>query len=240
MAKNKKEKTAVQTNKAANIVVGVVSGIAALIIIAVIVMCAVRVNPLGNITVPVAAESTYGERCDLYDLGDSEPLATNSVAQSKIRNALDSMNFSVMSAVLQWNWDYSYNFVRNTDGEKIVMKSNEINAIKATDTAYMVEIVYKGATINNGEVDTTTCQSLKVDGETIYFDRIKIVIGNSDGGVGEIYMYPYIYRRVTNFMEDGGVAYNTYEITAVKVRANTTTAYAALGELVAELSRGTV
>lgn len=240
MAKNKKEKSAVKTNRAANIVVGVVSGIAALIIIAIIVMCAVRVDPLGDIKVPVAAESKQGARCDLYDLGSDAPLSTNDAAQSKIRSALDSMDFSVMSAVLQWNWDYSYNFVRNTDGDKIIMKSSDVNSVKASESSYMVELVYPEAVINEGVVDNSTCQSLKVDGETIYFDRMKIVIGNSNGGVGEIYLYPYLYNRVTNFMADGGVTYNTYEITAVKVRANTTTAYAALGELVTEINRGTV
>lgn len=240
MAKNKKEKTAVNSNKIANIVVGIVSGIAALIIIAVIVLCAVRINPLGKITVPSAEESVGGVRCDLYNLGGEDPLATNDAAQSKIRSALDSMDFSVMSAVLRWQWDYSYNFERDDEGEKVIMGSGDINSIHATETEYMVEIVYKAAKYNDGVVDTATCQSLKVDGETIYFDRIKIIIGNSDGNLGEITMYPYLYRRVTNFMEDGGISYSTYETTAVKIRANTTTAYAALGDLVTEIARGTV
>ena len=139
---------------------------------------------------------------------------------------------------MQWNWDYSYNFVRNAKGEKIEMKADEIDEISATSTAYMVEYVYDQVKIEQGVVDNATAQSLKVDGETVYFDRLKVVIDNSDGGVGEIYLYPYIYDRVTNFMADGGVTRATYRITAIKVRANTTSAYAALGELAQELARG--
>ena len=241
MAKNKKENAVVKSNKTANIIVGIVLGIAALIIVAVIVMCAVRVDPLDKIAVPQASAAQNDERIELFDLNSDKPLETNDAAQSRIRAALDVMDFSVMSAVLQWNWDYSYNFVRNSDKEKIEMTAGEVNEISATSTAYMVEFAYKSAAVKeNGEIDYSTCQSLDVDGETVYFDRLKIVIDNSNGGVGEIYLYPYIYKRVTHIMEEGGVAYNTYRVTAVKVRANTTNAYAALGEIVTDLSRGTL
>ncbi len=229
MAKNKKTVATGNPNKVANIIVGVVAGIAALIVVAVIVLCSVSVAPLDGVKQPL--------RYDFYNVGSTDPESTNDTAQSKIRNAMNDMEFSPMSAILQWNWDYSYNFVRNTKGEKIEMNADEIEEISATSTAFMVEYVYEQVKIENGEVDNATAQSLKVDGETIYFDRLKVVIDNSDGGVGELYLYPYIYDRVTNRVADGGVTRATYRITAVKVRANTTAAYAALGDLAQELSR---
>ena len=105
MAKNKKENAVVKSNKTANIIVGIVLGIAALIIVAVIVMCAVRVDPLDKIAVPQASAAQNDERIELFDLNSDKPLETNDAAQSRIRAALDVMDFSVMSAVLQWNWD---------------------------------------------------------------------------------------------------------------------------------------
>lgn len=227
MAKNKKEKNVGMSNKAANIIVGVVSGLAALIIIAIIVLVSVQVDPMDKVKDPV--------RYEFYNIGSSSPMSTNDAAQTEIRTAMGEMDFSAMSAVLRGSWDYSYNFVRNTKDEKIEMTADEIDAIKATSTAYMIEYVYEAATIVDGNVDYSTCQSLEVDGETVYFDRLKVVIDNTDGDIGEIYLYPYIYDRVTNRVADGGITRAEYRITAIKVRANTSSTFIALGELADKL-----
>lgn len=221
--KNSESVTVVTSHKKANIAVGIVVGIAALILIAVAVLCSVRVDPLDGLAKP--------ERYELYDIDSASPLSTNAAEQSKISVAVSDMDFSIMSAVLQWNWDYSYNFVRNSAGDKIKMSAEEVVNVKANASSYMVEYIYKPVTINDGEIDYSTAQSLEVDGETIYFDRVKVLIGNTAGGVGEIYLYPYIYDRVTNQSAADGATYRSYSITAVKVRANTTTAYTALAEL---------
>lgn len=232
--KNKTNKsgsvTVVGSHKKANIIVAVVLGIAALILIAIAVLCSVRVDPLDGLKKP--------ERYDLYKVGTSAPMSTNDGEQSKIRNALNDMDFSVMNAILQWNWDYSYNFKRDGDGKKIQMTAEAISNIGATNSEYMVEYVYKPAqykydpTENKSVLEYSTAQSLKVDGETIYFDRVKVLIGNTAGSVGEITLYPYLYDRVNNKVADGGEAYDSYRVTPIKVRANTTAAYAALAEIV--------
>ena len=235
MAKNNKTiqttetETATSSHKRANIAVIIVVSITALILIAIAVMCAVRVDPLDGLKRP--------ERYELYDLGSSSPTYTNESAQSKIRNAMNDMDFSVMNAVLQWNWDYSYNFVRDEKGNKTTMSAEAVSSISATATEYMVEFIYKPVTIENGKIKYSTAQSLEVDGEKIYFDRVKILIGNTDGSVGEIRLYPYIYDRVNNKAAEGGETYSNYKITAVKVRANTTNAYAALASLAKTLSK---
>ncbi len=237
----KKNKTIKKTNnvtvtksahRTSNIIVSVVGGITALILIAIAVLCAVRVDPLDKLESP--------ERYDFYDLGKSStsPESTNDNIQSKLRNAMSDMDFNIMSAILQWNWDYSYNFVRNTNGDKIKMSAEEVDNIAPSSEQYMVEYIYKSAEIVDGEVQLSSVKSLNVDGETVYFDRVKVLIGNSDGSVGEIYLYPYIYDRVKNKVADDGVAYETYTVTAVKVRANTSDTYVALGEIATLIKNG--
>lgn len=222
------------SHRKANIVVIIVAAITALILIAIAVMCAVRVDPLDKITAPDAKKS---EQYNLYDLNSSTPLVTNSSAQSKIRTALSTMDFSVMNAVLQWNWDYSYNFVRNSDDKKITMSAEEVKNKTAGSTQYMVEYVYVSSVVD-GKLDKKLAHKIEVDGETVYFDRLKVLIGNTENSVGEIYMYPYIYEYATNMVAEDGVRYETYKITPVKVRANTTEAYAALGRIVTEIKNG--
>lgn len=222
--------TVIKSHKKANIAVAIVVGIAVLILIAVAVLCSVRVDPLDGLNKP--------EQYELYNAGGTDRLPNIEGSQSKIRNAMDDMDFSVMSAILQWSWDYSYNFVRNSDGEKITMSAKAIEDKLPASNEYMVEFIYRPVTIIGGQVDYNTAQSLKVDGETIYFDRVKVIIGNTDGSVGDIYLYPYIYDRVYNKAADNGATYAAYNITAVKVRANTTDTYAALKDLVSEINRG--
>lgn len=236
MAKPEKNGSVTVSNgkqhKVANIIVSIVIGFAALIIIAIAVLCSVDVAPLDKVATP--------ERYDFYDLGSSNPTFSNEKTQSRIKGALDTMEFSIMSAVLQGKWDYSYNFVRSESGNKIEMNADEIDAVSAASNAYMIEFVYKQVEIERGEIVTSTAQSLEVDGETVYFDRLKVVIGDSAGDVGEIRLYPYIYDRVHNNAADDGETRAAYRITAIKVRANTTTAYAQLTELATAIKQGSL
>ena len=65
-----------------------------------------------------------------------------------------------------------------------------------------------------------------------------MLIGNTDSNVGEIYLYPYVYEYATNRVADDGARYETYKITPVKVRANTTDAYTALKNVITEIKNG--
>ncbi|MDE7107782.1 MAG: hypothetical protein K2O39_05605 [Clostridiales bacterium] len=237
--KNKKNDVSIAeavktSHRRANIAVIIVAAITALLLIAIAVMCSVRVDPLDGLKAPDAKKS---ERYELYDLDSSDRLVPTSKAQSKIRTALGQMDFSVMNAVLQWNWDYSYNFARNSEGKKITMSASEINEKTSTSNEYMVEYVYADSVVN-GELDKSLAQKLTVDGETIYFDRVKVLIGDTDNAVGEIYLYPYIYEYATNQAAEDGVRYQSYKITPVKVRANTTETFNALKNIVTEIKNG--
>ncbi|MDE7164259.1 MAG: hypothetical protein K2O04_02395 [Clostridiales bacterium] len=237
--KNKKNDMSVAeavkaSHRKANIAVIIVAAVTALIIAAIAVMCAVRVDPLDGINAP---DSKKSEHYDLYDLDSTSPLTLNPAAQSKIRTALGGMDFSVMNAVLQWNWDYSYNFVRNGNGDKIKLTSDEINDKKSSTDEYMIECIYTGAVVD-GELNKSLAQKIEVDGETVYFDRLKVLIGNTQNNVGEIYLYPYIYEYATNRAAEDGVRYEEYRVTPVKVRANTTETFQALATIVTEINNG--
>lgn len=238
MSKKKKERSVNEaiaaSNKKANIIVAIIVGITALILITIAVLCSVRVDPLDAIAKPDEKKSEYYE---LYDVNGAAPLVTTASAQSKIRTALDGMDFSIMNAVLQWNWDYSYNFVRNSNDKKITMTAEEVKGKLPSSKEYMVEYVYENATVN-GALDKTKAHSIKVDGETVYFDRLKVVIGDTADSVGEIYLYPYVYELATNKVADDGIPYETYRMTPIKVRANTTETYKALADVVSLLKSG--
>lgn len=234
--KNKKSEVSVDeavkaSRRRANIAVIIVASITALILIAIAVMCAVKVDPLDGINTP---DSDKSEHFVLYDLDSTSSVTLNTSAQSKIRTALEKMDFSVMSAVLQWKWDYSYNFVRNSDGDKITMTASEITDKASSASEYMIECVYTNAVVN-GQLDESKAQSLNVDGETIYFDRLKVLVGDSQNSVGEIYLYPYLYDYATNKAAEDGTRYETYKVSPVKVRAYTTETFAALAEIVTEM-----
>lgn len=221
--------TVVGSHRKANIAVIIVVSIAALILIAITVLSFVRVDPVSGLEEP--------EYYNFYDLDKEECESTNSEAQSKIKVAMEDMKFSVMSAILQWKWDYSYNFKRNASDDKITVDAEGIKEIASTTSEYMVEYVYSPVKIEDGVIDYSTAQSIKVDGETVYFDRVKVLIGNTDGKVGNISLYPYIYARLDNDAEDEGLASDTYKITGINVRANTSAAYAALKDLAESLKR---
>lgn len=237
--KNKKNDVSVAeavkaSHRKANIAVIIIAAVTALILVAIAVMCAVRVDPLDGVNAPDSKKSEY---YDLYDLDSTSPLTLNSSAQSKIRTALGSMDFSVMNAVLQWNWDYSYNFVRNSSGDKIKLTADEIKDKNSSTEEYMVEYVYTSAVVN-GELNKSLAKKIEVDGETVYFDRLKVLIGNTENNVGEIYLYPYLYEYATNRAAEDGARYEEYRVTPIKVRANTTEAYQALATIVTEIKNG--
>ena len=221
--------TVVDSHKKANIAVIIVVSIAALILVVVAVLSGVRINPVDNLGTP--------ERYDFYDHDSSRATSTNAEVQSKVSIAVGDMKFSIMSAVLQWKWDYSYNFKRNADGDKVKMTAVEVKNITPATSEYMIEFVYNTVGVVDDELDLASAQTMKVDGETVYFDRVKMIITDTNGEVGLISLYPYLSARIDNESDIDGIASDTYEVTGINVRANTTKTYAALKELATELKR---
>ena len=228
MAKSNKSSNSVTvtntaSRRAANIVMFVVIGLAALILIAVAVLSAVRIDPIEKIGKPA--------RYDFYDAGgESSTISVSGDDASALRVALDKMDFSIMSAILQGHWDYSYNFILDAEGEKDEILGAQAFLKTPGENEYMVEFVYDDVKNDRGTLDMSTAQSIEVDGETVYFDRLKVIIGNTDGKIGTITMWPYIDARTVNTSTDDEFSAVTYYVTGITVRADTTETYAALAQ----------
>lgn len=220
--------TVVKSKRRANIVMFVVIGIAAFVLIAIAVLSLVGADPMSEIKRPV--------RYEFYDAETSELLgADDGKSQSSIYSALDGMDFSVMTGILQGKWDYSYNFLRNKKDKKIEVKASDIKNLRSKEKGYMIELVYDEIPVADGKLDLKKAQKLQVDGETVYFDRIIMFVSDSDGSVGTLRFYPYIRARLDNQAEGDDLSSESYVITGVSVRADTTDAYAALKKLAAKL-----
>lgn len=231
--KNSKNVTVVNNHHVGNVVAIVVASIAAAILIAIAVLSLVKINPVRG--VDLSKVNNY----QLYNVGDDDVLPAGSEAsQSKIRSAIDDMDFSIMSAILQGKWDYSYNFKRNSSKEKVTISANDLEELTAGDSEFMVVFEFDDIKYDTQKaaLDLSNAQSLKVDGETVYFDRLKVLIGNSDGSVGTISIYPYINARIDNDSDIDDVSSDTYSVTGINVRANTTKTYAALKDLAETLT----
>ena len=225
----KKEKFG--ANRIANIVVIVVAAIALLVLVAIIVLSAVTVNPNDKLEKP--------KYYMLYNVGESEVLADNPAIQSEISAAMNGMEFSVMSAILEGHWDYSLAFKRNASDKKIEISAAEVKGISSSSTEFMVELVYAPAQVTENGVDFSTAHKLEVEGETVYFDRIKVLIGDTNGTVGTISLYPYLTARIENESDIESLSPDTYKVTGLNIRANTSGTYAALTDLVRKIKRGT-
>ena len=226
-----KNVTVVNTKRKSNIIMFVVIGIAALILITIAILSLVSVDPMSDIK--------RAERYEFYDADSSDQLAAGEASsQSSIYTALDGMDFTVMTGILQGKWDYSYNFMLNKSDEKIEVSATNISALRGEEAGFMIEFVYEQIPVVNGKLDLSKAQTLEVDGETVYYDRIKMFITDSSGEIGTLRFYPYIYARLNNTaIENDELSSDTYTITGVTVRADTTEAYAALKKLAESLAK---
>ncbi len=226
-----KSKSGFAANRVANIIVIVVAAIAVLVLVAVIVLSSVKINPNDKLEKP----SYYS----LYNVGETEALGTNTAVQSEISAAMNGMGFSVMSAVLEGHFDYSLGFKRNASDEKIEISAEDVKKVASSSTEYMIELVYAPAAVTETGIDFGTAHSFEVEGETVYFDRIKVLIGDTNGTVGTISLYPYITARIENESDIDTISPDTYKVTGINLRANTSNTYAALKDLVSKIKYGT-
>ena len=226
----KVEKTAPasKSRRVANIIVITVISVAALLLIAIAVLCSVRVDPLKKLDRPTEYK--------FYKTGSTVVQPTDDETQNRLNAAMNDLDFSIMSAILQGHWNYSFKLKKNTDGDKLEYTPAAISDISSTDSAYMVEYVYDTLKIKDGAIDYTNAKSIKVGDETIYFDRIKVVIEDTAGKVGKISLYPYVYARMDNESDIEGIASSSYKSVGLEVRADTTAAYSALKDIAEALA----
>lgn len=232
MAKSEEtKKNKLGADRVANIVVIVVAALALLVLVAVIVLSSVKINPGDKLEKP----KYYA----LYNLGETNAVGSNPAVENEIKAALDGMDFSIMSAILEGHWNYSLTFKRSSSDEKIEIGASEVKAISSSSSEYMIELVYDTAKVNENGVDYKTAHCLEVEGEKVYFDRIKVLIGDTNGTVGTISLYPYLTARIENQSDLESLSPDTYKVTGLNIRANTSNTYAALRDLVSKIKTGT-
>ncbi|MCH5159060.1 MAG: hypothetical protein J1F33_07685 [Clostridiales bacterium] len=232
MAKSEEtKKNKISADRVANIIVIVVAALALIVLVAIIVLSSVKINPGEKLEKP----KYYA----LYNVGETDAVATNPAVENEIVAALDGMDFSVMSAILEGHWNYSFTFKRNSSDKKIEIGASEVKAISSSSSEYMIELVYNQAKVTENGIDYKTAHCLEVEGEKVYFDRIKVLIGDTNGTVGTISLYPYLTARIDNNSDIQSLTPDTYKVTGLNIRANTTNTYAALRDLIGKIKLGT-
>lgn len=204
--------------------VSITVAVAAIIIILVAVCGIVTINPMRDFKNP--------EYTEVYNMSATSQTVMTDENRNLIVSALGNQTkYSVMQAVLEWKWDYGYTFKKTTDPDdedKIIKDeytSSEVEAVAATETEYMIVYHYPTAKIVDGQLDNSTLQSIKVEGETVYFDTVKILVPNTNNNVGRITLVPYISARIGNLVVDNDeLSSEFYFVTPITIRADTTAA----------------
>lgn len=197
----------------------IVASVVGAILVAVIVLCSVSVRPLKPFTdYSHVRVETAQAASGLPDLSDAQ--------LADLNKGLKKTGFSVMHALLEFVYSYSPKFETMDDPNSTAKKPpqvkreltfSEVKArTKATDTQFVLEFWYD------------TEQTIKVEKETVRFDRMRMNVATTDGEVHKIYVYPYLDAMTFG---EGNPAVQDYRITPIVLRLNTSPLYITLGEI---------
>ncbi|MCI9030990.1 MAG: hypothetical protein HFK09_00500 [Clostridia bacterium] len=159
----------------------IMSSVAALIVIAIIVLSVVTVNPLLGIV------GGYND-VTVYKTEATTPYPNTEVTVEKLKEGVEDTRFSVMHAILEGRWVYSPKFKteQDKDGETVRAKLT-VTATKnltADASNYMMLFSFDEK------------KSVKVEGETVEFDRVKVLVYDTVGEIERIVVYPYIQEKL--------------------------------------------
>lgn len=208
-----------KVKRGVSITVIITATIAALLIIAVAVLNFVRVNPMRAIATDDKVKSY-----EFYDTSATAPFGTTANTNGRIRSALNTMDFSVMQAILEWKWNYNYYFEKTKDEDdktvRVEMTPSQVRAVTPSDSQYMIVLHYEPATVKDNAIDTTNLQSFTLEGSTVYYDTLILLINSSDTKVGLMRIIPYISFRMDNEAEGNEeLSPDYYTINPILVRA---------------------
>lgn len=201
--------------KQVKIPVIVASSIVGAILIAVIVLCCIVVHPMDDFmqyaTVRVTTSAHELPNGSLAD--ESQPY------KKKIDVGLEDTGFSVMHAMLEFVGSYGPEFtVDDEDERQVVTIAEARSACAATDSSYMLELGWK------------TEQKIKVEKETVVFDRLLMNVKTTDGELRWVTVY--LFRSDLDGADNPEA--DEYTFAPVRMRMNTSPLYIALGEIAAE------
>ncbi len=197
--------------------------VVAVIAVAVLTLSLIKVNPI---------EDYFGAcsraRAELWMDGSQYPGKVDDgidLTEKTVKDGLNSSGFSVMQAILEGKFSYkpSISVKRNADGEKepVTVTSSAIRSYVQDEGGYMIKLFY----------DDT--QTIKVDGKSIEYDQMILLINESNGEVRDMICIPYCYDCANNASFDkdyerdengniiGHIGHDYYEAYALTVKMNT-------------------
>ncbi len=159
-----------------------------IIIAAVIVALAITVTVLCLITrKPMDTFNGY-ERVEVYALSSTDRIeidGNRADDKKAIDEALDDADFSLMQGILEGKPGASMKF-KTADDERIEYEADKINTINATDAKYKLHFIYD-------DVRTVT-----IEGETVKYDRVIMLVGNTDYEIDTVEVVFYESSRIDN------------------------------------------
>lgn len=184
----------------------IVSSVLAAVLITVLTLSFINVNPLKRLP---DNYSVY-----VYEQ-ENVRKPYNDATVAKVKEGINDSSFSVMHALLEYRYSYSFKFVE-ADGERVKLygKDNIEGYLKPGDGKYMLEFVY------------TAPQSVKVGKETVTFDHVRMLVSDMSGEIERVEMVFYEYNKLY-----GDPADEYYYATPVYTWMATSKLYAALGTL---------
>lgn len=193
----------------------IIGSILVVLLAAILTLSLVKIDPIGKLP-----DYSY---VNAYNLSGTSPMAANDETKAKLDKGIKDTRFSIMHAMLEGRFSYGFKFktYKDEDGKTVrsEMSATDIKNVKATETAYMLEFVY-GAPV-----------TMKVQGEEISFDRIKMLVPDFSGEVGTVELVPYLFDRIDNQSDDENISSETYIVNPIKVRLYTSKLTIALADI---------
>lgn len=180
----------------------VTASVVAALFIAVLVLSLVSVNPLLKVAGDYDGVAVYKPDAT-YAYPNTEK------SSEELEKGFEGTKFSVMHAILEGRFNYSPKFktVKNDEGkkERVTLSVTEIITLFPGADNYMLEFTYD------------ELRTVKVQGEEISFDVLKVMVYETEGEIERIELYPYEYSKISTVNDE---RYH-YEIDVVEVWSTT-------------------
>ncbi len=200
----------------------IIASVIAVLAIAVLVLCLVKIKPVSTAVDGYSRAVVYSSDVQRIELEADN----NADLKKDLDKALDGSYYSVMQGILEGKVSGEPKFkteVLDGASEETKVQLNSDQIVSATaEGKYKVEFVY------------ATAKVIEVEGEEVKFDRAILFIGNSDNEIGEVEAIFYLDANVGNELPgDDENASENYTVSPVVLRARTTNLYNAIKNIIA-------
>lgn len=187
----------------------IIGSLVAAVVLCAIILGVIPVNPIKRLPADYTVTVSTKEYAQL-------PLSDDSKA--KLEEGIAANKFSVLHALLEYKYSYGFKFktFKNEDGKKERVKyyNNEISSVAATDKAYLLTFSWSAPV------------TVKVQGETIEFDRVKMLVRDMAGEIEKVEMVFYLNDKI-----GGDPVDEYYFVNPVEVNMASSKLYAAVKEI---------